>query len=423
MGLDGGVLPGPGARTRGPAAARSMCSAKAAAAAAAGRGWPRGAAAGGERLRSSSSGGSARPRPGEEVLQGAGQWAPDAGPRVPAGPAGGRGARRRQQPPSSGDHHAGAGGVVRGGQVADESSQPGGRVVEPGGEVAWPDQRPVRGTCLASPAQAGPGQAGDVAASACRPRRALAGRAGSSAAPAGAPADRPGFPHRGHGCRACARRSRREHWPHIAPGRSRPTFAPQRVQAREHSTHRPVSGRRIRLLPAARAFVLSRRPAPDVLAAAAVLAADVSRPGRRSRRSPAASPPVPARQIGGIDRPRTDGVCPRRRPRPAAGPAGRSTGVVSTSNRSFGVHSSAVHNAGQGGELHLAGLLGEQRRHRRRRQLQPGPLGQQPPQLGAGPHLPLGRGHPQFHLILILGSSSGQLAERRRAPPAGRRPR
>jgi hypothetical protein len=57
--------------------------------------------------------------------------------------------------------------------------------------------------------------------------------------------------------------------------------------------------------------------------------------------------PDPARhgQIGGIDRPRRDGAESLTATFVEFGVIGCVTGVVSTSNRSSGVHSRAVHNA------------------------------------------------------------------------------
>ena len=104
------------------------------------------------------------PVAGEEVLQRAGQRA-----------APGRGSLQQglrvdgsavaQEPPGICDHLAGGGGVVAGHEVVREAGQPGGRVVEPGGEVLSPDRDPVRGPGIAGKAEPVAFQMGDQAAS------------------------------------------------------------------------------------------------------------------------------------------------------------------------------------------------------------------------------------------------------------------
>ena len=85
---------------------------------------------------------------------------------------------------------------------------------------------------------------------------------------------------------------------------------------------------------------------------------------------------------------------------------GAATGVVSTSNRSFGVHSSAVHNAASVDSFTCAGCFVSSADTDARRQLHAGPFGEQATQLGAGPHLSLRGGHPQLPAHVHVSSSS-----------------
>ena len=64
----------------------------------------------------------------------------------------------------------------------------------------------------------------------------------------------------------------------------------------------------------------------------------------------------------------------------------------------------------QRGQPHLRGLSGQQRRHRRSRHRQSGPLGQQSAQLGAGPHVSLRGRHAQLPLHVHDSSSSLNVA-------------
>jgi hypothetical protein len=125
------------------------------------------------------------------------------------------------------------------------------------------------------------------------------------------------------------------------------------------------------------------------------------RPGRRSRRSlvavsPSAATSSEARRIyiGGIDRPRTlavfgsDGTG-------HGGVAGRSTGVVSISNRSSGVHCNAVHNAISVESLIWLGSLVNSADTDAADICTPALFREQPPRLGAGPHLTLRGRHSQ----------------------------
>ena len=106
--------------------------------------------------------------------------------------------------------------------------------------------------------------------------------------------------------------------------------------------------------------------------------------------------PVRHAQIGGIDRPRRDAGASLTQPWPASSEIGCATGVVSTSNRSLGVHSSAVHNAIRVDSLIWLGSLVNNADTDAEDSSKPGLLGQQPPQLGAGPDLALRGGHPQL---------------------------
>ena len=167
---------------------------------------------------------------------------------------------------------------------------------------------------------------------------------------------RPGRPQRGQGrwaARAASRRRQRRHEVFV---RARTGF-PQLTQAREQSTHRPVSACRTRGLP---------QPGQGRAAARA--------DRRRQHRQHTSRP---WRPTGAPHSAQSRSVAPtgsERGHRPAAGPgslrlgracaagtgagaAGRSTGVVSTSNRSFGVHSSAVHNAANVDSFTCAGSL------------------------------------------------------------------
>ena len=86
-------------------------------------------------------------------------------------------------------------------------------------------------------------------------------------------------------------------------------------------------------------------------------------------------------RAGGIDRPRAAlGSCRGFRGGVAAGVHAAMSRLDEVTRAAFqpGVWPSAARR----GRLPLGRGLGEQRRHRRRGQLQPGPLGQQPPQLG-----------------------------------------
>ena len=67
------------------------------------------------------------------------------------------------------------------------------------------------------------------------------------------------------------------------------------------------------------------------------------------------------------------------------------TGVMWTSNKSLGVHSSTVHNAATVGSFTCAGSPDTDAADS-----SSPPLGQQPAQLDADPHLPLGGNHPQL---------------------------
>ena len=87
------------------------------------------------------------------------------------------------------------------------------------------------------------------------------------------------------------------------------------------------------------------------------------------------------RHIGGIDRPRAPTASSSR---PATGRRRRDRLLDRGGVDLEQVVRGAVQGGAQrdqGGQLDLAGLLGQQRRHRRRRHLQPGLLGQQPSQL------------------------------------------
>ena len=99
--------------------------------------------------------------------------------------------------------------------------------------------------------------------------------------------------------------------------------------------------------------------------------------------------------IGGIDRPRVFTVFFVSTGAGRDGVTGCSTGVVSTSNRSLGVQSRAVHNAISVVSLTWLGSLVNSADTDAADISNPRFLGQQPAQLGAGPHLPLRRGHPQ----------------------------
>ena len=65
----------------------------------------------------------------------------------------------------------------------------------------------------------------------------------------------------------------------------------------------------------------------------------------RAATPPAVPDPSGHPQIGGIDRPRRDACESLTATLAGFGESGCTTGVVSTSNRSLGVHSKAVHNA------------------------------------------------------------------------------
>ena len=83
------------------------------------------------------------------------------------------------------------------------------------------------------------------------------------------------------------------------------------------------------------------------------------------------------------------------------GSAGRSTVAVSITNKSSGVHCKAVHDAISVVIL-IWWVLGEQRRHRRRRHLQPDFVCQQPAQLGPGPYFACAAAIRSRRLILTL---------------------
>lgn len=151
------------------------------------------------------------------------------------------------------------------------------------------------------------------------------------------------FPQRGHSTRLASKRCRRRH--SLQRSRStNSTGAPQIRQAREHLSQRPESDRRTRSTPQC-----GQRCLTGACEAAQWQRAHRSRSGlatpRPHRRQPRFRRVIG--QIGGIDRPRrdVDESLAAAAFLVGAGRAGRSTGVVSTSNRSLGVHSSAVHNA------------------------------------------------------------------------------
>ena len=130
----------------------------------------------------------------------------------------------------------------------------------------------------------------------------------------------------------------------------------------------------------------------------------------------AAADAVAEPHSGGIDRPRAAvfGFGPRLGRFGAA-----ATGVVSISNRSLGVHSSAVHNAASVASFTWAGCLVSSADTDAADSCSPGPFGEQPAQLGAGPHLALGGGHPQPPPYFIVVSSSSSLSVVGHRPPIG----
>lgn len=200
------------------------------------------------------------------------------------------------------------------------------------------------------------------------------------------------FPQRGHSTRFASRRCPRAHSLQRLRSRNN-TGAAQIRQIREQHTHRPVSGRSTRSTPQrgqrcltgacmhtqwhrahrSRSGFLTARPhrrqsrIPRVILRSAASTGPAATPARRSPRPSPASTKSVARQGGGVD-------------------------VEQVVRGAF----QGGAQGDQGGQRDLAGLLGEQRRHRRRGQPQSGPVRQQPLQLGAGPHLSLGGGHPKF---------------------------
>ena len=175
-------------------------------------------------------------------------------------------------------------------------------------------------------------------------------------------------------------------------------------------------------LAAARALVPGRAMGQGVVAAGAML------PARDADR------PAAADALADLDRHRLRASDRRHRPAPggpgpgdAAAPAGadtagRSTGVVSRSNRSSGVHCRGGAQREQRGELELRRLPGEQRRHRRRRHLQAARSAS-----SRRSWLPVQTSRwaaaiRSFHRICMLTLLRSARPERPR-PPAGRRPR
>ncbi len=151
---------------------------------------------------------------------------------------------------------------------------------------------------------------------------------------------------------------------------------------REHSSHRPVPATRIRLRPQSGQDCLPsrsrcRRTQRQHIARPMMSTGAPHPPQSRCRFPTTATAFGPVDYIGGIDRPRVFAVFFVWVGTGRDGVTGCSTGVVSTSNRSFRGAFQRGAQRDQRRELDLAGLLGQQRRYRRRRYLHPRYLGQQ----------------------------------------------
>ena len=283
---------------------------------------------------------------GEEGLQAAGQRA-----HRPAGPAGALDQRLRvsglpvlvEQPAKGGDQLAGPGRRVGPGQVGDEPVQPVRRAGQPGRQARAGGEGPVRAALEAGRAHPQPRMPPDLPA-----LRAFAGRVfllagpGARAAPAGRFPQIPGAAAPRAGPLGCG-------LPGLAPAVPAQGVlgAADRVPALAAApgAQDAPAGLVLQdpLLPAARALRLRRGLADVPLAPAAVLAADDPDRGAAAGAVPLLLAHARLRPAAGTGR----GPTPPS-PAPAeasAGTAGCSTGVVSTSNRSLGVQSRAVHSA------------------------------------------------------------------------------